>query len=53
VPFFRRRGVRTATEIDYERYALKAVRGDFRNLPTVTDGPVPVDAGQILAAMRR
>lgn len=29
VPFFRNRGVRTASEIDQERYALKAVRGDF------------------------
>lgn len=32
VPFFRRRGFRTASEIDYERYALKALRGDFRGL---------------------
>lgn len=29
---FRRRGVRTASEIDYERYALKAIRGDFERL---------------------
>jgi hypothetical protein len=29
VPFFRRRGVRTMREIDEERYALKALRGDF------------------------
>jgi hypothetical protein len=26
---FRRRGVRTRREIDLERYALKALRGDF------------------------
>jgi hypothetical protein len=32
VPVFRRYGVRTATEIDYERYALKALRGDFAPL---------------------
>jgi hypothetical protein len=32
VPFFRRRGVRTEAEIDRERYALKAVRGDFRHV---------------------
>ncbi len=32
IPIFRRLGVRTASEIDYERYALKAVRGDFRHL---------------------
>ena len=29
VPVFRRLGVRTAGEIDQERYALKALRGDF------------------------
>jgi hypothetical protein len=29
VPFFRKRGVRTMREIDTERYALKALRGDF------------------------
>lgn len=32
MPLFRRLGVRTSSEIDYERYALKAIRGDFRNL---------------------
>ena len=29
----RRRGVRTRKEIDEERYALKALRGDFSGLP--------------------
>ena len=29
IPVLRRLGVRTQTEIDEERYALKAVRGDF------------------------
>lgn len=33
VPVFRRMGVRTETEIGYERYALKAMRGDLRQLP--------------------
>jgi hypothetical protein len=32
LPVFRRLGVRTQTEIDHERYALKALRGDFRHL---------------------
>ncbi len=32
VPVFRRRGFRTAQEIARERYALKALRGDFRGL---------------------
>ena len=30
LPVFRRLGVRTQAEIDAERYALKALRGDFR-----------------------
>ncbi|MHB0774842.1 hypothetical protein [Halomonas sp. WWR20] len=32
VLLLRRRGVRTAAEIDRERYALKALRGDFDDL---------------------
>jgi len=32
VPVLRRMGVRTQAEIDAERYALKALRGDFRNV---------------------
>jgi len=32
LPILRRMGFRTASEIDYERYALKALRGDFRNV---------------------
>jgi hypothetical protein len=32
VPFFRRLGVRTQSEIDQEKYALKAMRGDFRHV---------------------
>lgn len=32
LPVLRRMGFRTASEIDYERYALKALRGDFRNV---------------------
>lgn len=32
LPLFRRMGVRTASEIAYERYALKAIRGDFREV---------------------
>jgi hypothetical protein len=37
VPFFRKRGVRTANEIERERYALKALRGDFRELERGTE----------------
>ncbi|MCC2642130.1 MAG: hypothetical protein K0S45_2543 [Nitrospira sp.] len=32
VPLFRRLGIRTQTEIEEERYALKALRGDFKNI---------------------
>jgi hypothetical protein len=32
VPILRRMGFRTQTEIDHERYALKALRGDFREV---------------------
>ena len=32
LPAFRRLGYRTAAEIDHERYALKALRGDFAGL---------------------
>jgi hypothetical protein len=32
VPVFRRLGIRTRTEINQERYALKAIRGDFEAL---------------------
>ena len=38
VPLFRHLGFRTAAEIDYERYALKAIRGDFRNIRSTGDG---------------
>lgn len=38
VPLFRRLGVRTRTEIEAERYALKAVRGDFRGLGDPAEG---------------
>jgi hypothetical protein len=30
--WLRRMGVRTQSEIDHERYALKAIRGDFRSI---------------------
>lgn len=33
IELFRRLGVRTASEIARERYALKALRGDFATLP--------------------
>ena len=47
---FRRLGVRTQTEIDYERYALKALRGDFRHLPADGAARTPSAAGRALQA---
>ena len=37
LPVFRRMGFRTQSEIDEERYALKALRGDFRNVRAEAD----------------
>ncbi len=37
LPILRRLGIRTQAEIEAERYALKAMRGDFRN--SAQDGP--------------
>jgi hypothetical protein len=34
IPIFRRLGVRTMREIERERYAIKALQGDFRTVPT-------------------
>jgi hypothetical protein len=48
VPIFRRMGVRTQTEIDHERYALKALRGDFSDVRS-GDGGAP---GRALQAAR-
>jgi hypothetical protein len=42
---FRGLGIRTATEIAYERYALKALRGDFQQLVAV----VPAEDREAIA----
>jgi hypothetical protein len=39
IPIFRRLGVRTNREIARERHALKALRGDFDDLPARDAGP--------------
>lgn len=52
VPILRRLGFRTQSEIEQERYALKALRGDFRQaeeLATSAGGQVH----QVLEAVRR
>jgi hypothetical protein len=38
IPLFRRKGVRTRKEIDAEKYALKALRGDFDKIPETANG---------------
>lgn len=53
VPLFRRLGVRTASEIDAERYALKAIRGDFKELPQPNNGIGEGEVRQILHAVNR
>lgn len=37
IPVFRRLGVRTLREIERERYALKALRGDFDGVPASSE----------------
>ncbi len=53
VPLFRRLGVRTQTEIDYERYALKALRGDFQNLPAGDGAADRAPVSRVLHAVER
>ena len=50
VPVFRRLGVRTVREIERERYALKALHGDFDALPG-PDAPVSERVRAALAAV--
>lgn len=50
LPLFRRMGVRTAAEIDQERYALKALRGDFASSQSHGE---KTNAIRALAAARR
>ena len=48
VPIFRRRGVRTSREIERERYAIKALRGDFDHVPPAGSAD---DGGRARAAL--
>lgn len=52
VPLFRRMGVRTQSEIERERYALKALRGDFQFVQRSIEGN-QVGIPQALAAVGR
>lgn len=51
LPVFRRLGVRTQTEIAHERYALKALRGDFQRLPAAGEGNGATAERALKAAM--
>ncbi len=48
IPIFRRLGVRTRSEIDREKFALKALRGDFQNLP---ERPAEPQVTQVVQAV--
>jgi hypothetical protein len=50
LPVFRRLGIRTSYEIDYERYALKALRGDFANAQQGVSQP---NSAELLAAAEK
>ena len=57
VPLFRRIGIRTQSEIELERYALKALRGDFGPLAATVEPRVGEPARDLperaLRAVRR
>ena len=46
-------GIRTASEIDAERYALKVIRGDFLDVPGKNDELNHGDISRILEAVNR
>jgi hypothetical protein len=52
VPVFRRLGVRTQREIDEERFALKALRGDFEQIQH-EPATMRLDSQQAMMAARR
>jgi hypothetical protein len=53
IPVFRRLGVRTQGEIERERYALKALRGDFDGVPGQDAAPASERVRAVLAAVER
>jgi hypothetical protein len=50
VPLFRRLRVRTQSEIELERYSLKALRGDFGGMTAAGEGDLPA---RVFEAARR
>jgi len=53
VPLFRRLGFRTQNEIESERYALKALRGDFTDLRGNGNRGGSSQMGEVLRAVGR
>jgi hypothetical protein len=51
IPVFRRLGVRTMREIERERFALKALRGDFDGVPAAATAPTAERVRAALAAV--
>lgn len=51
IPIFRRLGVRTLREIERERYALKALRGDFDGVPSASAASTAERVRAALAAV--
>jgi hypothetical protein len=51
LPILRRLGVRSAREIDRERYAVKALRGDFDAVPAASAADVPERVRTVIAAI--
>ena len=52
LPVLRRLGVRTQTEIELERYALKALRGDFRETEKFT-GETGAEVREVMQAVQK
>jgi hypothetical protein len=52
VPVLRRLGVRTRSEIDREKYALKMLRGDFRGFAPEAMKPLPNQVNDLVNAVR-
>lgn len=52
VPIWRRLGVRTRSEIDCEKFAIKAMRGDFENIAPSKEQTRP-RAAEVLEAVGR
>ncbi len=53
LPLLRRLGVRTQREIDREKYALKALRGDFDDVAGVQSGEAQARVQAVLRAIDR